>query len=230
MRAPLPADVQTVLELVSITLLVAGAVIAGRWSLRRVDAIGRKIPLPWSAWMLPALGLIVAVPVIRHHNEEARLGQVASQLAGVKATVHCQTGTAEWVDAGTELGYVKWGPGGVPEHSTLIKHAQCGLLASYLKGGRDHPSLDEITAVHVLTHESMHMSGITSESKAECAAVQRDYQTATLLGANDKQATFLALAYWHGVYPYMPDDYRSAECRTGGGMDEQLAHAPWALP
>jgi hypothetical protein len=219
-----------VLELLAIALLVAGAVIAGRWSLYRVDAIGRKIPLPWSAWMLPVLGLIVAIPVIRHHNEESRLGQVATQLAGAKATVHCQSGTAEWVDSGIELGYVKWGPDGVPEHSTLIKHAQCGLIASYLKGGRDHPSLDEITAVHVLTHESMHMSGITSEAKAECAAVQRDYETAILLGANDRQAEFLSHAYWHGVYPYMPDDYRTTDCAAGGTLDEQLPHPPWAFP
>lgn len=218
------------LELLAIGLLVAGAVIAGRWSLNRVDAIGRKIPLPWSAWMLPALGLVVAIPVIRHHNEESRLGQVATKLAGAKATVHCQSGSAEWVDAGIELGYVKWGPGGVPEHSTLIKHAQCGLLASYLRGGRDHPSLDEITAVHVLTHESMHMYGITNEAKAECAAVQRDYQTAILLGANDRQATFLSHAYWHGVYPYMPDDYRTADCAAGGALDEQLPNAPWSFP
>jgi hypothetical protein len=230
MRAALSADDLTVLKLLSIVLLVAGAVIAGRWSLRRVDAIGRKIPLPWSAWMLPVLGVIVAIPVVRHHHEETRLGQVASQLAGVKATVHCQSGTAMWVDAGNELGYVKWGSNGVPEHATLIKMEQCGLLASYLKGGRDHPSLNEITAVHVLTHESMHMAGITNEAKAECAAVQRDYRTATLLGATDQQATFLAHAYWHGVYPYMPDDYRSADCTAAGAMDEQLPNPPWALP
>ncbi|MDX6223268.1 MAG: hypothetical protein QOD91_2322 [Frankiales bacterium] len=224
------ADTSSVLELVAITLLVAGAVIAGRWWLHRVDAIGRKVALPWSAWMLPVLGVIVAIPVVRHHNEETRLSQAASVLSGGKATVHCQSGSAEWVDVGNELGYVKYGANGVPEHSTLIKHAQCGLLASYLGGGRDRPSLDEVTAVHVLTHESMHMSGITSEALAECAAVQRDYEAAMLLGANAQQAEFLAGAYWHGVYPYMPDDYRSVDCTAGGAMDEQLPHAPWAFP
>ncbi len=217
------------LKLLAIGLFLAGAVIAGRWWLSRVDAIGRKVALPWSAWMLPVLGLIVAIPVMRHHTEEVRLGQVATQLAGGRSTVHCQSGSAEWVDAGNELGYVKWGQDGVPEHSTLIKHEQCGLLAAYLKGGRDLPSLEEITAVHVLTHESMHMSGITVEASAECAAVQRDYETAMLLGANARQAEYLTRAYWHGVYPYMPDDYRSADCVAGGRFDEGLTNAPWAL-
>ena len=218
------------LELLAIVLLTSGAAIAGRWSLHRVDAIGRRIPLPWSAWMLPVLGLIVAIPVIRHHDEETRLGKVASVLAGVKSTVHCQSGTAEWVDVGNELGFVKYGSDGVPEHATLIKHEQCGLLASYLKGGRDRPSLDEIIAVHVLTHESMHMAGITDEAKAECAAVQRDHQTATMLGATDTQATYLAHVYWHAVYPDMPDAYRTPDCKAGGALDEGLPDAPWSAP
>jgi hypothetical protein len=215
------------LEILAIVLLAAGAVIAGHWWLHRVDSIGRKVALPWSAWMLPALGLVVAIPVIRHHNEETRLSQVASVIAGVKATVHCQSGTAEWVDVGNELGYVKWGPGGVPEHSTLIKHEQCGLLSAYLKGGRGHPSLDEVVAVHVLTHESMHMSGITNEALTDCAAMQRDAHTAQLLGANPAQALLLARTYWVNVYPNMPDDYRSDDCRPGGTLDEGLPNPPW---
>ncbi len=215
------------LKFIAIGLLLGGAVIAVRWWLNRVDSLGRKVPLPWSAWMLPVLGLIALVPVVRHHNEEVKLSRVASMLAGVKTTVHCQSGTAEWVDTGPELGYVKWGPDGVPEHSTLIKHEQCKLLAGYLKGGRTHPSLDEMIAVHVLTHESMHMAGLTAEAEAECAAVQRDAQTARLLGANAQQAEFLSRAYWHGVYPNMPDDYRSGDCSSGGKLDEHLGDGPW---
>jgi hypothetical protein len=215
------------LELIACALIAAGAVIAARWWFNRVDAIGRTVSLPWSAWILPVLGLIAFIPVVRHHDEEAKLSRVASVLAGGKATVHCQSGTAEWVDVGNELGYVKWGPDGVPEHSTLIKHEQCGLIARYLKGGRAHPSLDEIIAVHVLTHESMHMSGITVESLAECAAVQRDAHTARLLGATAQQAEYLSRAYWHGVYPDMPDDYLTGACTAGGPLDEHLGDGPW---
>ena len=217
------------LEFIALGLLVAGAGIAGHWWLNRVDAIGRKVSMPWSAWMLPVLGLIALIPVVRHHDEEARLSRVATVLAGAPAKVHCQSGSAEFVDAGPELGYVKWGPGGVPEHSTLIKHAQCGLIAKYLKGGRSHPSMDEMIAVHVLTHESMHMRGLTVEAEAECAAVQRDAETARLLGATPQQAEFLSRAYWHAVYPDMPDDYRNEGCRAGGPLDEGLGDGPWSF-
>lgn len=227
MPTRLPPDSTIVLKLIAGALLLGGFVMLGRWWLNRVDAIGRKVALPWSAWMLPALGCLVLIPVVRHHDEERRLSQVASVIAGVKATVHCQSGTAEWVDAGNELGYVKWGPGGVPEHSTLVKHAQCGLIASYLRGGRGNPSMDEIVAVHVLTHESMHMSGITDESLTECAAMQRDALTAALMGATPAQALLLARRYWVNVYPNMPDAYRNESCKAGGSLDERLANPPW---
>jgi hypothetical protein len=215
------------LTLVAIALLLGGFVMFGRWWLNRVDGIGRKVALPWSAWMLPALGCLALIPVVRHHSEETRLSRIASSLAGVKATVHCQSGTAEWVDAGAELGYVKWGPGGVPEHSTLIKHQQCGLLAHYLSGGRGNPSMDTVIAVHVLTHESMHMSGITDESLTDCAAMQRDATTARMMGATGGQALLLAKRYWVNVYPNMPDAYRNDACRPGGNLDEHLIDPPW---
>jgi hypothetical protein len=65
----------------------------------------------------------------------------------------------------------------------------------------------------VLTHEAMHMKGLTGEAEAECAAVQKDSTTAELLGATPDQARQLARTYWHRVYPNMPDDYRSSTCR-----------------
>ena len=85
-------------------------------------------------------------------------------------------------------------------------------------------------AVHVLTHESMHMAGLTAEAEAECAAVQRDAQTARLLGANAQQAEFLSRAYWHGVYPDMPDDYRTGRVpRRVGRWTSSSADGPWSF-
>ena len=223
----MPTDTTSVLKAITLALFLGGFAVLGHWYLNRVDAIGRKVALPWSAWMLPLLGCLVAIPVVRHHDEESRLSHIASVISGVKATVHCQSGTAEWVDSGPELGYVKWDANGLPEHSTLIKHAQCGLIAHYLSGGRGNASLDEIVAVHVLTHESMHMSGITDESLTECAAMQRDATTAQLMGATPAQAQLLARMYWVNIYPNMPDAYRNGDCKAGGKLDEHLANPPW---
>jgi hypothetical protein len=141
--------------------------------------------------------------------------------------VHCQSGGAALVDMGSELGYVKWGPDGTPEHSTLIKREQCQDLARYLSSGKRRPSESEVVAVHVLTHESMHMKGLKNEAEAECAAVQRDAETARLLGASPADAAHLARYYWLVVYPRMPDDYRTGECAPGARLDESLPDAPW---
>ena len=85
-------------------------------------------------------------------------------------------------------------------------------------------------AVHVITHEAMHLSGRLGDAAAECAAVQRDAETARLLGSPAADATGLAVSYWRDLYPLMPDGYRSPECRAGGAMDERLADAPWLAP
>lgn len=81
--------------------------------------------------------------------------------------------------------------------------------------------------MHVLTHESMHMRGLTDEAAAECAAIQRDELTAELLGAAAAEARQLARRYWLLDYPQMPDNYRSGDCTPGGPMDERLATPPW---
>lgn len=215
----------------SLALLATAGGVAGRWVLRRYDGLGRPKPFPVvSVVALALVGGVLLVPVVRHHRLEQRLTAVASDLVGAPVTVHCQTAGQEFVDAGAELGYVRWGRDGIPEHQTLVKHAQCGDLADYLGSGKDAPSEDEVVAVHVLTHEAMHMAGETAEALAECQAVQRDARTAELLGASPEQARRLAEAYYATVFPRMPDEYRSDDCGPGGRLDERLPTAPWAAP
>jgi len=214
----------------SVLASVAAIVVAARWWLRRYDALGRPRPFPYlGVALLVVLAAGVAVPTYLRHREEDRLSVVATQLAGTRAKVHCQTIGAEMVDLGSELGWVKWGPDGVPEHQTLIKHAPCRALHAYLSSSKVQPSDDEVVAVHVLTHESMHMRGLTDEAAAECAAVQRDAMTARLLGAEPAAAAALAHRYWTRMYPQMRDDYRSSGCAAEGPLDEHLPDAPWAV-
>ena len=212
--------------------LVAGAVaMTVAWSSRRVDEIGRPLRFPWvSVALLVVLALAAATPGVLRGRQERRLGGTASVLAGARVAVRCQTLGGAFVDAGPELGYVRWRADGTPEPWTLIKRDQCRHLAAYLRSGRPRPSRDQVVAVQVLTHEAMHLSGRLGEAEAECAAVQRDAHTARLLGAPAAAAAALAAAYWRNLYPLMPDGYRSPECRAGGAMDERLADAPWLAP
>jgi hypothetical protein len=217
----------SLLGMVSAASVGAAAAVGGRWAFRRKDALGRPIGFPvWSVSLLVLLALAAAVPAAKRRMEERRLGRVASQLVGHPVTVSCQSTAGALVDVHGELGFVKYGADGVPERHTEIKRDPCKKLQRYLSG---HRSLDQdaVIAVHVLTHEAMHMRGETSEAKAECEAMQRDRTTAELLGASPAQARALARVYWLNVYPEMPDDYRSRDCAPGGPWDEQLPSAAW---
>ena len=174
------------------------------------------------------LAVVATFPVVDRVTLEGRLSHASSTLLGTQVEVDCQTLTGSALDMGNELGYVKWGPDGVPERRTLIKHQQCNDLHSYLNSSKQRPTAAQILAVHVLTHESMHMSGIKVEYVAECAAMQHDAAMAQDMGAKPAAAHALAVAYWLTVYPNMPDGYRSSDCRPGGSLDLHLPDAPWA--
>lgn len=194
---------------------------------RGADSLGRTSRFPAFAVSL----LVVAAlgcwwPVVQHHRLEARLAAAASTIARLPVTVHCQTIGEAFVDVGGESGWVAYGPDGVPEPHALLKRDICGDLASFPDAGP--ASLDQVVAVHVLTHEAMHMRGETQESAAECQAMQRDAAMARALGASPAVAAELARRYWRQVYPSLPQDYVSQACGPTGTMDELLADPPWA--
>jgi hypothetical protein len=217
-----------VLSWLSLALVLGAVVVAVRWYPRRVDDIGRPRAFPWiSMAVLVALAVAAATPGMLRARQERRLASAVSVLAGVKVAVRCQSFGGAFVDIGPELGYVRWRADGTPEAWTLIKRDQCRDLGAYLRSDKRRPTRAQVIAVHVLTHEAMHLSGRTAESVAECAAVQRDAQTARLLGASAADAVRLAAAYWETVYPLMPDGYRSTACLPGGALDEHLPDAPW---
>lgn len=210
---------------------VLGAIaICVHWATRRTDALGRVRPFPWfSIALLLVVACVALYPWFARRRLEGRLGAAATALIGVEADVHCQSFGDAFVDVGAEQGYVAFGPDGVPERETLLKRDQCGALADYVASDKRSPSRDEVVAVHVLTHEAIHMSGVTDEAETECLAVQRDAAMARALGAPDEPARALALSYWQTVYPRMSPEYRSEQCAPGGTMDARLPDAPWAF-
>jgi hypothetical protein len=220
-----------VLTWFALALCGAAAAVGAGWALHRRDELGRPRPFPWlSAGLLLAVAVAAAVPGVVRASQERRLGRAATVLAGSRVAVRCQSLGQAVLDGGPELGYVRWRADGSPEPWALIKRDQCRHLAAYLRSDRHRPTRDQVIAVHVLTHEAMHLSGRLGEAEAECAAVQRDARTARLLGSAAADAARLAAAYWHDHYPLMPDGYRSPECRAGGALDERLPDAPWLAP
>jgi hypothetical protein len=217
--------------IIAVLAAVGAAVVAARGYLRRYDSLGRRRRFPTiSVSLLVVLAVVLAVPTFLREREQTKLGKVASVLVGQHATVHCETFGQTFTETNGDLGFVKFGPDGVPERHTTIMRDQCTDLRHYYDGDQAHPSADEIVAVHVLTHESMHMRGQPVEALAECEAVQRDAETAQLLGATPQEGLALAEAYWHNVYPHMPANYTTYECAAGGKLDEHLPDPPWAPP
>jgi len=215
------------LTLVLIGFLVLAAGLSVRWVLTRVDVLGRIAPFPKiSVGLCLAVAVGCAVPLVLHARLEDRLEDAATQVAGGPVGVHCQTPGETWTDAGAELGYVRWGPDGVPERKTLITYGACADLRSWLSSDKRNPRLEQVVAVHVLTHETMHMVGLTDEAQAECAAMQRDARMAQALGATPAQAQALDHRYWVDVYPRMPDGYTGG-CGAGAPWDEHLPGPPW---
>jgi len=220
-----------VLIWVSAGLLIVAVGLTVRWSLTQYDALGRHRDFPViSVALCLVAGLGAAIPVGLHIRTEHRLNAAASALAGTAVTVHCQNAGEATFDLGPELGYVKFGADGVPEHHTLIKWTPCRDLAAWLGSDQTNPSRGQLIAVHVLTHETMHMAGATDEAITECRAMQRDAAMAQRLGAAPDAARALAVRYWQEIYPSMPDAYRTGDCRPGGALDEHLPDPPWPAP
>ncbi len=211
---------------VSLVAALAAAALFLRW-LVSTRATGGAFPAV-SVGSFAVIAVIATVPVVVRANLDNRLAHAASKLIGIQVKVNCQTLTGSTLDLGNELGWVAWGPDGRPEHKTLIKHQQCNDLQAYLDSNKRHPTDAQVQAVHVLTHESMHMAGNTSEAVAECYATQHDTQLAELLGASPDEARELAARYWRFFYPRMPDGYTTADCRPGGSLDLHLPTPAWA--
>ncbi|RHA38180.1 hypothetical protein [Cellulomonas rhizosphaerae] len=208
--------------------LALAAVITVRWIPRRFDGLGRARPFPRISMALClAIAVGCAIPMWTHARLESRLSAAASAVAGGPVTVHCQTFGEAFVDVGAELGWVRWGSDGAPERSTLIKREPCRDLSAWLASSKTAPTLDQVIAVHVLTHETMHMVGLKNESQAECAAIQRDAEMAVALGATPAQGQGLARQYWIEAYPRVGPGYGEG-CGAGGAYDEGLAAPPWA--
>jgi hypothetical protein len=223
-----------VLTFIAVALALGAVAVGVGWWLHRADELGRPRRFPWVSVVVLAVLAVLAVAAaalgVARASQERRLGAAATVLAGVPVAVHCQSLGQAVLDGGPELGYVRWRADGTPEAWALIKRDQCRHLAAYVRSDKHRPTRDQVVAVHVLTHEAMHLAGRLGEAGAECAAVQRDAHTARLLGAGPADAAGLAASYWRGVYPLMPERYRSEECRAGGPMDEGLADAPWLAP
>jgi hypothetical protein len=200
-----------VLHWIGLALVAFAGFMAFRWMIARRGS--EQAAFPWiTVASLVVVSAACIAPWFLRVRLETKLSQAASEIAGRDVYVKCQSFGAAFFDPSANLGHVAFDAEGNAEPRTLIKRDQCRDLAGYLSSDKAGPSHEQIVAVHVLTHESMHMAGRTSESEAECLAVGNDSRMAELLGAPSAAARALAMSYWTNTYPNMPAKYRSIEC------------------
>lgn len=200
------------LHWIGLALVSAAGVLCFRAvRLRRVNPEARP------SWVVPAtllaLGLLAITPWFLRVRLEGTLAAAASQIAGREVYVRCQSFAAAFVDPTANAGHVAFDMEGRAEAKALIKRDQCRDLARYVRSDKTQPSREEVIAVHVLTHEAVHMSGILDEAETECRAMHLDQRMAKLLGAPSLSARRLAIEYQRDVYPNMPPEYRSESCK-----------------
>jgi hypothetical protein len=88
----------------------------------------------------------------------------------------------------------------------------------------------KLLAVHVLTHESIHLAGVVDEAVTDCLAVQLDALVAGRLGASNAFSRSFAGEYWRHYYPTQERRYRSSECRDGRSLDLFPDLRGWPTP
>src|SRR3954452_725569 len=158
-------------------------------------------------------------------KEAAALGVVATQLSGRPAHVHCQSLAAAALDVTAEDGSVTFDSQGNPGDTAHLNRNTCRSLGRFRAdanagklGCLASPDtcsagiLGEAEAVHVLTHESMHLRGLRDEAQAECIALAATTWTATQLGATADDAGLVAKYARERLYPMLPTEYPSAAC------------------
>ncbi len=193
----------------------------------------------WVGWLLfhgvvrrkvPWVGIaVISVPLVllfwterQWISAEREFSAVARSIAPGSAGVHCQRMGEAFVYASGDLGRVQFDENGRPDGPAMITYETCQRLTEYAHEStfdRMSPSLDLVIAVHVLSHESWHLTGDGSEADTECRAMQSDAAVAERLGATPQQARGLAETYAAAVYPEMSSDYRTSDCVKGGRLD-----------
>jgi hypothetical protein len=170
-----------------------------------------------------------------------RLGEIASVIAGRPVSIRCPGTLERLTEVSPHDGSVAFSADGRPADYADLSGSTCSHLEHFeervarheleclgQQGGRCPRDVEQTAvAVNVLTHESYHLAGHRSESAVQCYAMQRNAEAARMLGATVEQARAVAAFVYEHVYPALPQEYRTSDCRDGGPYDLHPASPVW---
>jgi hypothetical protein len=160
-------------------------------------------------------------------STERAITAAIEPITGPGVSVHCQRFTETFFYVSGDRGRVEMRQDGSAEPLAMLTWQTCRDIRDWLGTDRMTPSMEQITAVHIATHEAMHVRGEFSEVPAECNALQNDPWVAQRLGASPEVADLMAKRYWSYVYPRLSGEYFSSDCKPGGGLDLDPADPAW---
>lgn len=155
------------------------------------------------------LGLF-GIPEIQWLSSEHQVSIAVATISGnPKGKLVCQRFSESLLDSHTEVaGYVDWDHPDV----AVLKWEQCEQLFKWMNSDKTNSTEAEIFAVHILSHETIHVAGNRDEAQTECMAVKADSAMAQFLGATPAQGNAIATFYFNHIWPYMASDYKLAGC------------------
>jgi len=178
--------------------------------------------------------LPVVVGTAGRSHIDATLSRVASSLAGFDAEVRCWA-PGDWnriVAEAKAMSSVPVAYAGFTSTNLMrinVPVEVCSRLNELASPeGAVHVPYDDIAeALNILAHEAMHVSRYWDEVEAECYGLQHVAEAARGLGASADFAAELADFAWERLYPAVPAEYRSADCRNNGPLDLDRADDRW---
>jgi hypothetical protein len=180
------------------------------------------------------LPLVVAVPALVFtlnelrwwHFEHQLARAVRPVLAGRDAGFGCERVLHGFFSSKGRPGHVWFDASGRPEREAFLSSSTCSGVKDYLRDPAA-AGLEQVTAVHIVTHEAEHLAGVRAEDVAECRAIQADAAVLVALGASAQEARAQARSYLAGVYPRLSGEYVSADCVDGGRLDQSPGDGRW---
>lgn len=180
--------------------------------------------------LLVPLLLFSAWQYTRREENESRLALVASAVALRDVEVSCPGFWTRLVEITPNAGWVDFDEHGRPADETSLSASTCGSLervwrgkqdsfACLLTGGCDRKTLEAVSGVVTLAHESWHLRGILDEARTQCYAVQTVERVARGLGIEAVDARTLAARVAADDASEPVGQYHSTECRPGGLFD-----------
>ena len=162
----------------------------------------------------------VSLAVTTFHWDPALAGPAPDRVARFSPRA-CRPGASFWLSPSEDA---------ARDCRTALRRARdTGVF-----GQRDGAACDlwasRLTAVHVLSHESVHLHGFYDEELTDCAAIQITAWVAMALGADEAFARSLAREYWTDFHLPRTGAYQSVACHDGGSLDLFPDRSGWPTP